>query len=96
MLKGVIQIEVESTSVSIGLSKKFVHVLLWDVMEITYNNNLKTYQEIKNNDEGNYTGKYENQYYYTLVITPPIGFKKVNELNSNYKSMLMSTQCIKI
>lgn len=28
--------------------------------------------------------------------TPPIGFKKVNELNSNYKSMLMSTQCIKI
>ena len=37
-------------------------------MEITYNNNLKTYQEIKKNDEGNYTGKYKNQYYYTFGL----------------------------
>ena len=37
-------------------------------MEITYNNNLKTYQEIKNNDEGNYIDKYKNQYYYTFGL----------------------------
>ena len=58
----------EGTSGSTGLSKKFVQVLLWDIMEITYNNNLKTYQEIKNNDEDNYIDKYKNQYYYTFGL----------------------------